>query len=62
MKEKKISPNKATEKKELTTKEYAPLADILSALDALEISLGYEARPADEFKPLIHPNHSPPCP
>ena len=52
MKEKKISPekNKATEKKELTANEYAPLADILSALDALEISLGYEARPADEFK------------
>lgn len=51
MKEK-VSPkkNKVTEKKELTAKEYAPIADILSALDALEKSLGYEARPADEFK------------
>lgn len=52
MREKKISQekNKTAKKKELLVEYFAPLSDILSALDALEISLGYEVRPAEEFK------------
>lgn len=51
MMEKKAAPkkNKASEKKR-GAESFAPLGDVLSALDALELSLGYEARPADEFK------------